>query len=556
MTKPLKGSMLIDGYGHHKKITMKYFVYARKSSEDAEKQALSIESQVDKAKEIFSDYDIVEFLTESASAFKNNNRPVFYEMLKRIDKGEAQGIIAWHPDRLSRNALDAAQVYDRVTEGVIKDLRFGSYTFDNSPEGMMMLQIVMSQSQYFSSKLSKDVVRGLDKKVSMGWKPGVVKAGYLNTPEMDKGMRVITTDPERFPIVRKMWDLLLTGAYTVPQILEIVNNQWGFRTVQRKYVGGTPLGRSTLYAMFTDVFYAGMILHKGEMYPGKHEAMITLEEFDRAQMVMGRKGKPRPQKHRFAFTGFIRCGECGCAITAEPKMKVLKSTGQTKTYVYYHCTWKRPCSQRKVMTETELERQITEELNKITIIPEFKDWALEVLDSSNDQEVASRSKLEAMQAKALLDTRQQLDSLTKMRIRELISDDEYTEQRNELQSQITKLKEELHDTESRADKWLELTEKTFEFATYARENFSRGDLNIKKEIFVALGQNATIRDGKLNIELNEWFKPIAENHAKLEADFNLVRTKKFRSPQGKTELIGSLSHSWLRRPDSNRQPSP
>ena len=73
---------------------IKYFAYVRKSTEGEERQALSISSQIDKVKEFFSTLDIVEVLEEKHSAFKPYNRPVFEDMIKRIRKGEASGIIA------------------------------------------------------------------------------------------------------------------------------------------------------------------------------------------------------------------------------------------------------------------------------------------------------------------------------------------------------------------------------------------------------------------------------------------------------------------------------
>src|SRR5688572_150752 len=120
---------------------MKYFVYIRKSTEDEEKQVLSLETQLDKAKELFNGLDLIFLPPESASAFKPYNRPIFADMIKRIERGEAQGIVAWHPDRISRNEIDAAQVTYMIRTGKIKDLKFGSYNFDNSPEGIMMLQM-------------------------------------------------------------------------------------------------------------------------------------------------------------------------------------------------------------------------------------------------------------------------------------------------------------------------------------------------------------------------------------------------------------------------------
>jgi len=126
-----------------------YFAYVRKSTEGEERQALSIESQKDKVRDMFPSLEIVDILEEKHSAFKPYNRPVFEQMIQRIKKGEAQGIIAWHPDRLSRNEIDAATLTYLVRTNIIKDLKFGSYNFDNSPEGIMMLQLALSQSQYF-----------------------------------------------------------------------------------------------------------------------------------------------------------------------------------------------------------------------------------------------------------------------------------------------------------------------------------------------------------------------------------------------------------------------
>ena len=186
--------------------------------------------------------------------------------------------------------------------------------------------------------------------------------GYLN----DKTEKTIIKDPDRFSLIRKMWDLMLTGNYTPPKILDIATAEWGFRTrtFKKKGYGGNPISRSGIYKVFTNIFYAGIIDYFGTQYPGKHEPMITLEEYDRVQMLLGREGKPRPKHHEFAFTGSIRCAECGCLYTAETKRKLIKSTGEIREYTYYHCTRRTRrinCTQRKVIREDNLELQIERE---------------------------------------------------------------------------------------------------------------------------------------------------------------------------------------------------
>src|SRR5258708_29418185 len=117
---------------------LKYFGYVRKSTEGEERQALSIQAQKEKIEEFFGDVKIVKVYEERQSAFEPYKRPVFQKMLDRIRDGDAQGILAWHPDRLSRNEIDAGAITYMIRQGFIKDLKFGSYNFDNSPEGIWM----------------------------------------------------------------------------------------------------------------------------------------------------------------------------------------------------------------------------------------------------------------------------------------------------------------------------------------------------------------------------------------------------------------------------------
>ncbi|MCX6717258.1 MAG: recombinase family protein [Candidatus Taylorbacteria bacterium] len=530
-------------------LKLKYFIYCRKSTEGEERQALSIESQVDKAKEIFGNLKVVEIIEERKSAFKPYNRPAFAKMIERIKNGEADGIIAWHPDRLSRNEVDAATMTYMIRTGQIKDLKFGSYSFDNSPEGIMMLQMALSQSQYSSAKLSKDVKRGMEKKAKMGWKPGLSPAGYLNNKFKEDGEKDIKVDPIRFPLIRKMWDLMLTGSYSPPQILKIANDDWGYRTVKRKHIGGTKLSRSGIYKLFTNVFYAGFFDYNDQLHKGNHNKMITLEEFDRVQMLLGRKGKPRPISHEFPLTGLIRCGECGCLITAETKKKIIKKNkGEIREYTYYHCTKRREdmkCSQRKHIRAEKLEAQIDKELSEYVILPKFLDWALEALKEKHQEEVVTRSSVYEMQHKTLVDLQKQEDSLIDMRCRELINDEQFEKRKKTLQEEKMKMKELRDDTESRAEKWTNLAERTINYVFYARSAFLAGNIQKKREIFANLGQNFLLKDGKLTIEANEWFQEVKKGYFPLEVEYRRLELADNMSNKAKTEGLTSVRTQWL-----------
>ena len=113
---------------------MKYFIYTRKSTDSEERQVLSIESQISELKEFAAKekLEIVASLSEAKTA-KEPGRTVFGEMLDRIEKGEAQGILAWHPDRLARNSVDGGKIIYLLDTGKIKDLKFPTFWFDSTP---------------------------------------------------------------------------------------------------------------------------------------------------------------------------------------------------------------------------------------------------------------------------------------------------------------------------------------------------------------------------------------------------------------------------------------
>ena len=545
--------------------SLRYIAYVRKSEERKERQELSHQAQTEAIKQSFPNLSIVKWMEpESKSAFKPG-RPIFNEMMDMVERGEVDGIVAWHPNRLSRCEIDSARI-TYALRGSLKDLKFCSYNFDNSAEGIMMLQMVMNQSQYESSKKQgRDVKRGMKQKASNGERPGVVPIGYMKVPVKNVGGEVIMNkdkvvtrtafDPERIDTVKRMWRMLLSGVYTPRQIRTIANEEWGFTVRKTRKTGGGPIGLSSIYRLFNNPFYAGWVSHNGELV-GKHDlAIVTLDEFDYAQKLLGKRGKLRTGVNEYAYTGLIKCGECGCSIVGKTNTKFLKGEKRMKTYVHYYCTRKseaRPCTQSIYTSLEAFEAQVDAELAKYAILPEFRDLALEILNRNHKIEVRDRSQIYNMQQTKRKQVQKQLDNLVDMRTRNLLDDDEYMSQRNRLKVELVRADENLQSTNARADNWLELTEKAFNFATYARIHFKEGDPETKRGILVTLGQNLTLKDRKLSLTPSKWLVPIAEQYPAIEAEYlRKVRTSKKATPKVKEMALASVSDEWRARRDSN-----
>lgn len=492
-----------------------YIIYCRKSTESEEKQVLSIDSQIKELEDFGKrmNLPIVEILSESKSA-KYPGRPVFNEMMKKLSKGKYSGIVCWKLDRLARNPIDGAALVWALDQGKISDIQTPHGSFKNNSNDKFLMQIEFGMAKKYVDDLSDNVKRGLRAKLEMGWLPSLPPLGYLNEPKE----RTIVKDPERFPLVRRMWDLLLKGV-SPSKILEIANNQWGFRTRHGKKVGNKPLCLSSIYEIFGNSFYYGLIERKEGVYHGKHAPMITEDEFWKAQNILGRNGRPRPKEHDFSYTGLIRCAECGCMITAEEKTNRYGSH-----YIYYHCTKKKidyRCSQ-KYISLSDLENQILNHLENINVPHRLLDLTLEHLLEEEKEKNNNKLYIQHSLEKALSDCQKKLTNLNHMRLRELISDEEYIEEKKNLVREKSNL--EISMASNPRKRSLEQTIKAFNFAAKAKDSFRTGTNMEKRAILQELGSNLFLKDKKIDIQLEkplqlienalrgsdvkkEWFEP-------------------------------------------------
>lgn len=478
---------------------MKCFIYCRKSQEAEDRQVMSLESQDDEANRLITadpTIKIVERLEEAMSA-KQPGRPVFNEMLDRIERGEAECIIAWHPDRLARNAVDGGRVIHLLDQGKLKDLRFCSYTFENSPQGKFMLNIIFGYSKYYVDNLSQNVQRGLRAKVRQGWRPNMAPTGYRNCQETGN----ILPDHKHFKAMQQMFALLLSGRYTVPQIHKIVVHEWGYTTPVHKSRGGRPPSRSTIYRLLNNPFYAGYLPWKGELHTGQHKPVVSKADFERAQQILRKPDKPRPIKLDFTYGGLFHCGACGLSVTAERKRKP-----SGREYSYYHCTrvHRTPRCAQPSLEGRELERQVHDFVASIQLPESFTVWLTKEISAASERLKDAGLEVVKQLKQRVADLKRQIANLTDLRVRELVTDLEFAEKRQ-------KLKREAETAEENAAK-AEKEQVTFEPLKILQILLGRAvdwlsiiDKEAKRDLLNILCSNPTIRDKKAIFEARKPF---------------------------------------------------
>jgi DNA invertase Pin-like site-specific DNA recombinase len=192
--------------------TPRYCLYARKSSESEERQALSIDSQVKEMYKIAErdQLHIIEVLTESHSAKSTAQRPVFNQMVENVKNGKYEAILTWAPDRLSRNAGDLGQLVDLMDDGRLLEIRTYGQLFKNSPNEKFLLMILCSQAKLENDNKSENVKRGLRAACERGWRPGVPPIGYMSGNRKDRPGEVFV-DRERAPIIRVCFEKAADG---------------------------------------------------------------------------------------------------------------------------------------------------------------------------------------------------------------------------------------------------------------------------------------------------------------------------------------------------------
>lgn len=332
----------------------KYCLYARKSSESDERQAMSIDSQIKEMKDLAQreGINIISTKFESKSAKQSGQRETFNELIAGLDNAEYNAILTWAPDRLSRNAGDLGSLVDLMDKQKLLQIRTFSQTFGSNPNEKFLLMILCSQAKLENDNRGINVKRGIRAKCEMGWRPGNAPVGYMN--RSFNGIKDIIPDPDRAPIITEMFEKAAQG-WSGRKIKDWLDS------INFTNKSGKKVAISQVFVILNNTFYYGEFEYpegSGKVYKGSHQPLVPKALFEQVQQSRAVPNKAAWGTKNFAFKDIFKCGSCGASITAEEKFKP-RVDGGFNRHVYYHCTKRVDpnCPERSI-NEKDLNSQL------------------------------------------------------------------------------------------------------------------------------------------------------------------------------------------------------
>lgn len=518
--------------------------YVRKSSEKEDRQTLSIDSQKSEIEKLTKRLKIkVEKVYEESFSAKKPGRKIFNQLIEDIESDGNVRVIVWNADRLSRNPVDTGRLLYLLDQGKIEEIITPTSIFKNNPNDIFMLSIFWGQAKLENDNRGVNAKRGMTKKAELGWYPAPAPLGYANTPDKKKGYKTITKD-DSFTLVRKMFDEVLSGKQAI-DVFRTARDVWKL-TGKKEHL----ITRSAFYSILNNPFYFGEFewpKGSGDWYEGKHEPMITLDEFDLIQTLLGNKGKPIQRSHTHDLTGTMRCAECGYAITATKKTKYYKGTNRKATYTYYHCSQKHKGCKTKSVNKNSLDEQINNLLSSIRPDEDFLAWAKKWLGHLHKNESKQKESILKNQQRQQLSLQTKLDRLLDLRIDGDLDQTTYVNKKQVIESELRSIDEQLAKSNNGLGEWRKNIESALDFAEAAAEKFSVGSREEKQMVLLGIGSNLMLENGKIRVDLHKHFEVFTEQENWDNKFKDWIEPQEYADVLRKNADLVPANPAWLAR---------
>lgn len=275
-----------------------------------------------------NDYEVFE---DAGYSGKNTDRPAYQDMIQRIRNGEFSHMLVWKIDRISRNLLDFAEMYEELQELRVTFVSKNEQFDTSTAIGEAMLKIILVFAELERNMTSERVTAAMISRANNGqWNGGRIPFGYNYDPDSRK-FSVKEDEAQICQILKE--DYLKNKSLThTTRFL----NERGYKTRS-----GAAWSQTTVWIIVSSPFYAGIYRynrykgtdHRTEnpedewvMVPNHHPALFTMEEHDTMLQILKENsrswensfGRPHSSSTIHLFSGIAYCGKCGNKMTSTP----------------------------------------------------------------------------------------------------------------------------------------------------------------------------------------------------------------------------------------------
>jgi site-specific DNA recombinase len=420
-------------------------IYVRVSStgqmnRDGEDDGYSIPAQVAACERKASDLGaaVARAYVERAESARSDARPVLQQMLRELPTLGIKYVIVHKVDRLARNRLDDAVLYQRLLDSGIT-LVSASENIDETPAGRLMHGMLATFAEYYSNNLATEVLKGLTQKARSGGTPMRAPLGYLNVRKIIDGreIRTVVTDPDRAPLIRHAFDLYATGNWSVVGLTDYLN-ALGLRTRATPKHPPKEVAPSRIGAMLHNRYYIGDVTWNGVVHPGRHDPLIVRDRFEQVQAVLaahGQSGEHRMKQHHY-LKGTLYCAHCG------GRLVYGLSRGRNGTrYGYFFCisrAKRTECSNRANIRAERLEEEVEREYAAVerSIHPDNAEDLNAALRVQFAKLGATADSASTQQRRRIEQLQEQRRELLHLRYQQAIALDLFTEEQERLTREI------------------------------------------------------------------------------------------------------------------------
>lgn len=370
---------------------------------------------------------------ERAESARSDNRPVLQQMMAELPTLGADMLIVHKVDRLARNRLDDATLYERLVGMGIK-LVSATENIDETPAGQLMHGMLATFAEYYSNNLANEVKKGMRQKHAAGGTPFKPPLGYLPHREIsgNRDIRTVILDEKRAPLIRTMFELYADGDCSLIKLAARME-MLGLTSRATAKRPEHPLGISAVHKILTNEYYAGTVTYAGAKAQGSHEPLISRELFARVQVLLEtRRHGERASKHEHYLRGTIFCEACG------GRLLFGRHKGRSESYDYYSCRNRATRGHSPIKCDVgyfpvaDVERAVEEEFAKLRLSPEQRVAIQNAVDSYAEEQRSVASVAMGRHRKRIAELEEKERSLIELYYEKLISKAAFANQQAEL----------------------------------------------------------------------------------------------------------------------------